>query len=88
MTETREPQAHVPDLSVVIPLYDEYDNVAPLLAALRRARGVDRSAVYRWLADTLGRPRERTHVALFDAPTCAAMIRQVEHALAEHAGTQ
>ncbi|MCA8970369.1 MAG: glycosyltransferase [Planctomycetes bacterium] len=26
-----------PDLSVVVPLYDEYDNVQPLLSALRRA---------------------------------------------------
>lgn len=38
MTETRpnEPDG-VPDLSVVVPLFDEFDNVKPLLVALRRA---------------------------------------------------
>ncbi|MCB9751220.1 MAG: hypothetical protein H6713_14685 [Myxococcales bacterium] len=52
------------------------------MAALRRARGLDRTGVYQWLARTLDRPRARAHVALLDAPTCAAAIRAADEALA------
>ncbi|MEL6341933.1 MAG: RNA ligase [Myxococcota bacterium] len=51
------------------------------LFALRRQEGFDRSAAYQWLSLKLGLPRHRTHVALFDAPRCAAVIRMIDDSL-------
>ncbi len=53
------------------------------MAALRRARALDRTGVYHWLARALDRPRQRAHVALFDAQTCVEAMRAIDAELAQ-----
>ena len=44
------------------------------LLALRKARGWERPAVYRWMAEALEMDRAEAHVALFDGPRCLSLI--------------
>lgn len=53
------------------------------MGALREARGLDKAQGYRWLAAELGLSRAEAHVALFDAPRCAGVIRRIDVLLKE-----